>query len=180
MRSAPSCSPRLPGFPDSHEPRIFGRFVRGLTLHRPWPWCFLHAGKRVENRRWPAPAFMYDEWIALHAGEHFDAEAAKRMQAGDFGQAARGVLDAGVVHPAGVIFAIARLGPVRRFDGGSFSAPDGVRPVEQDRWSFGPWVWDLHTLRPLPRPIPARGRQRLWRLTDAQCAAIERETGGAG
>lgn len=159
-------------FPSDHESRIFGRFARGLTLHRPWPWCFLHAGKRVENRSWPAPPFLFDEWIALHAGEHFDDAAASRMRAGDFGEAARGVLDAGVTHPAGVIFAIARLGSLRHIDGGSF-CDDGARPPDQDRWSFGPWVWALHDLRRLPKPIPARGRQRLWRLTDAQAAEIE-------
>ncbi len=28
---------------------------RALTLKQPWPYAFVHGGKRVENRTWPVP-----------------------------------------------------------------------------------------------------------------------------
>lgn len=156
--------PSAPEYPE-YESRIFGRFVRGLTLDRPWPWCFLHAGKRVENRSWSPPLFLWDEWIALHAGQRFDHQAADKMHAGHFGDAARGVLASLDHPPAGSIFAIAKLDRARRFEPSIFHS--------RDPFAFGPVVWSLSDLRPLPRPIPVRGRQRLWRVTHEQAAEIE-------
>lgn len=49
--------------------------VRGLTLWRPWPWAILSGLKRCENRprRWNIEGYI----LAIHAGQRFDADAAR-------------------------------------------------------------------------------------------------------
>jgi len=141
----------------SDEPTIEGRIVRGLTLTRPWPWAFLHAGKRVENRNWAPPGFMLGGWLALHAGLGFDFAALEKFVGGRFGELAERVPTDRNAHPCGVIFALAGLRGHYVLDATEHSA---------DPWAFGPEVWELpgHLFRPLAEPVPCRGFQKLWKL----------------
>lgn len=43
-----------------------------------------------------------------------------------------------------------------------------MRPEEllADTWAFGPWCWVVDEVRLLDRPIPCRGMQGLWPVTD--------------
>lgn len=136
---------------------INGRVVRALTLWRPWPWCFLHAGKRVENRDWPAPASLRDGYIALHAGKHFDHYACADMQRGEFGPVAKACPADPDQHPDSVVFAVARLAGVRQFH-------DAAPSRFVDPFAFGPYCWDLVDFVELAQPVPCGGRQGLWLL----------------
>ena len=42
--------------------------LRGLTLHQPWLWALLYAGKPVENRKKRPPKKLIGRIFALHAG----------------------------------------------------------------------------------------------------------------
>ena len=130
--------------------------ARGLTLHRPWPWAFTHADKRVENRKW-RPEGMRGWWLLLHAGAAFDQEGWDAMREGRFGEAAKSVPAA---HPSGVIVAVAKL--------------DGVAPYleSDDPWAFGPFVWRLSGLVVLPSPVECRGFQKLWRAPQEALDAV--------
>lgn len=132
---------------------IDGRLVRGLTLHRPWPWCFTHAGKRIENRDWPAPRWLFGGYLALHSGKHFDHYACADMRRGEFGAPARQCPDDPGEHPDSVVFAIAKLTGVYRL------VSRGRNP-----WAFGPYCWQLEEFVALPSPVPCRGFQKLWAL----------------
>jgi hypothetical protein len=127
-----------------------------LSLWRPWPWAFFHAGKRVENRSWPLPRWAMGKDIAMHAAQRFDNEALQQMRAGEFGDAARAVPVTG--HPTGIV-------GVFRFDEESWQYIEKLYS-EPDPWSFGPHVWPVNNIIELARPIPCRGYQKLWRVPE--------------
>ena len=133
--------------------QLLGKPIRGLTLWRPWPWTFMHADKRVENRPWAPPPSMLGGFLALHAGHHYDYDAHLMMKTGVFGAAARSV-PAPIDHPEGVIVAVAVLQSYETIISTDLSKP----------WAFGPVVWHLTKIVPLVEPIACRGRQKLWKV----------------
>lgn len=154
-----------------------------LSLWRPWPWTFFHAGKRAENRSWPLPKWAIDRDIAIHAAQKFDQDALNKMRSFEFSEAACDVPATG--HPTGIV-------GVFRFNEASFEythpddsslhglgAPVASQPGdfdynEPDPWAFGPYVWPVDDVRELPVPIPCRGYQKLWRLpADVECQVRE-------
>lgn len=140
--------------------KLEGREIRGLTLHRPWPWAFTHADKRVENRTWPPPDHILDGWIALHSGQQYDLGAEVRMATGDFGAAAEACPLGDDKHLSGVITAVALL--------------DHFEPrlAPTDPWAFGPFCWHFCEVWVLPRPVPCKGARGLWRLRQDTFEAI--------
>jgi hypothetical protein len=60
--------------------------VKALSGRQPWWWAILHAGKRIENRRWNT---TYRGTILLHA--------AKGCTTKEYVEALRWMLDAGVL-----------------------------------------------------------------------------------
>jgi len=134
---------------------LWGAPVRGLTLTRPWPWAFEHAGKRVENRGWAPPAYIIGGTVALHAALGFDYGALEKFVSGQFGVEASKVPTDPKAHPAGVVFALARVRGHYMLDAGDRN---------HDRWAFGPEVWQLPEYISLPEPVPCRGYQKLWKL----------------
>ena len=143
------------------EHLIDGRIIRGLTLWRPWPWCFIHAGKRVENRKWPPPKSIRGGWLALHAGKRFDRQACDAMRAGRFDPRAVDVPERPEDHPHSRIVAVGRLESCYQLD----AQRRRLNPYT-DPWAFGPYVWELQDLQQLPDPVPCLGAQGLWKLPD--------------
>jgi hypothetical protein len=46
--------------------------------------------------------------------------------------------------------------------------------LHDNPWAVGPWCWILGRVRPLPRPVPCRGRQSLWTLPkDVEARVLE-------
>lgn len=113
-----------------------------LTLKQPWLWAVLHAGKTIENRKWPPPAKIIRKIIALHASKGFDYSGT------DF------LWHRGLSFPAplprGCILGIATV--------------EGYLTQSADPWFFGPYGWVLSNVRVLPEPIPARGMLGLWQV----------------
>ncbi len=140
-----------------------GRRIRGLTLHRPWPWAFTHGGKRVENRTWKPPPTIVGGYIALHAGKRFDPIAAERIYYGDFGVHPH-LSRSPDAHPHSVIVAVAKLVGFREHHS---SDPEG--------WAFGPYVWKLPDVTLLSEPVPCKGAQGLWKLPDDVFDAVARQ-----
>jgi len=128
--------------------------MRALSLWRPWPWAFFHAGKRVENRSWPPPAGIIGEWVAMHAAQRYDVDAAVRMLNGDFGASAI-MCPRDDDHPTGIVGAFLvhgafELGSTRRV--GRVTAADML-----SRYAFGPWCWVTPNVIQLAEPIPCKG-----------------------
>ena len=141
-----------------------GRRIRGLTLIRPWLWAFLHGGKRCENRTWRPPETIVGGYLALHSGLKFDRGTALAMRDGLYGARAKMVPLEDGEHPSGVIGAVARL------TGYHLHADDYPSDYE-----FGPVVWRTPVVFPLPKPVPCRGAQGLWKLPDDVFEAVARQ-----
>lgn len=132
--------------------------ARALTLRQPWAHAVAHHGKTVENRTWMPPANV--DTLFIHAGKSWD-------------KIVRAVLrDLGVDLPAvpSAIVAVADL---------AFTCDtswDG-----EITCGCGPWAlprhchWVLINVRALGTPVPATGRQGLWRPTAEVLTAVREQ-----
>jgi hypothetical protein len=125
----------------------------GLTLHRPWPWaiCALPEGERkdVENRDWPAPAWLVGGYVAIHSGLKWDPDGWATIH--QMGYDCPG--DAG--HPKAVITCVAKLAEV-------------VTSYRCSRWRSGTrYAFRLEDVVRLLEPVPCRGGQKLWTVPAA-------------
>lgn len=125
--------------------------IRGLTLWRPWVWSIVHASKRIENRPWAPPRSIIGQFVALHAGKHWDYDGATRIV-----QVHPEMPRTADLHPVGIV-GVARVVDVIT------SASSGL-PKSQWHWYFGPFGWLLEEVIALPKPVPCRGAQGLWPL----------------
>lgn len=147
--------------------------MKAISLWRPWPWAFFHAGKRVENRSWKLPSALLGEWIAMHAAQRFDDKAALLMVGGAFGDPARGVSTSERDHATGIVGAfritsVFQMAGVLTINGKHIRLGRGADPFE-----IGPWCWVVHDLVQLPEPIPCKGRQGLWTVPADIAARIQ-------
>jgi hypothetical protein len=162
--------------------------LRGLTLWRPWPECFLlgHRPKRVENRPWyPQWAMgpwqtgvacgLHDSqlWLALHAGQRLDREALQ-----DLRQVAPELQEG----RPGEIVAVCWLARVldveelhRLSEASGHLAEEIVRNLP---WICGPYAWEVDQVRALPEPVPCKGAQGLWKLPPEVLEQVRRQYAG--
>jgi len=137
--------------------------MRALTLWRPWHFAFLYLAedpKRVENRPWRPWPHAIGKRIALHAGKHYDAEAARLIGCEDD---PRGRLQ-GIVGTAVV------KGWIHYTDDFAYSntiSLDEAQRAAASRWFFGPYGWLLDDVRVLDEPIPCSGALGLWHVPHA-------------
>lgn len=124
--------------------------LRALTVRQPWAWAILHAGKDIENRVW---ATQHRGLLAIHA-------AARHARGADH-ELARilGVERLPVELPYGAIVGVVDVVACRRDSASPWAAP-------------GVWHWVLANPRPLPQPVPCRGRQQLWIPTPDVAARV--------
>lgn len=130
--------------------------ARALTLRPPWSHAVAHHGKTVENRTWMPPVGI--DTLLIHAGLRWSGEGRVALDALglDYSQAA-----------TSAIVAVADL---------AFACDSsGHREVV---CYCGPWAlprhchWNLINVRTLPEPVPATGRQGLWRPPSAVLAQV--------
>ncbi|MFD5882580.1 ASCH domain-containing protein [Streptomyces yangpuensis] len=122
--------------------------VRGLTVRQPWAWALLH-GKTVENRSWPLPTALTGATVLLHAGMALDRAGLRDPRVTSLPG-----FPAQADFTTGAVIAVGRLRGCH-FATGGCCAPWG------DPETFH---WELTDLRPLPEPVPAKGKLGLWRL----------------
>lgn len=134
--------------------------MKALTLWQPWAWAIAHAGKRIENREWKPPVWIIGEQIAIHAGKTLDEHAAADLLE-DL------EIEPGTIEfSRGAVVAIATVkGWVSRI---AYDHP-------QARWFGGPCGWVLIDVVPLAKPVPCRGRQKLWDLPADVEAEVRRQ-----
>ena len=160
--------------------------MRAITVRQPWAWAIIHAGKSVENRTRNI-AGDFRGLVAIHASKTFDEldfyhvsdiiapEDLPEMDAIACG-AIIGVVDLVDVHDSYDCFErdIARLIRLYEADRAAYDAlpDDGAGGVIGKARLCSPWAGDsqhhlvLANPRPLPEPIPYRGRLGLWNLPD--------------
>lgn len=118
--------------------------LRALSLHRPWAWLILHAGKDIENRTWDTgyrgPLILHsargaNQWVLGKIEIDFGADAAREAARPGF----IGIADLSSVHSA-------------RECGGQCSPwaePSGMH-------------WVMTSPRAFPAPLPGPGSRGLF------------------
>jgi len=134
--------------------------MHALTLHQPWAWAVAHAGKRVENRTWHPPRSLIGQYLAIHAGAQPRGRALAEFE---YVREELGAPEIDALDFSAVV-AVVRVT-------GALETPDVLTP-QQRRWYMGPVAWLLDDVVTLPTPVPARGRQRLWRLDAERTAHV--------
>jgi hypothetical protein len=131
--------------------------VPALTLRNPWAHLIAHYGKDVENRSWMPHEGVWR--LLIHAGKGFD-RLPDFMRTGDWGDP----------HTCAIV-----------------AVADLAFACNASRWrdtvvcGCGEWAqpsqchWNLVNVRALPEPVPAVGRQGLWRPSADVRAAIEKQ-----
>jgi hypothetical protein len=122
--------------------------MKALSIHQPWAWAILHAGKTVENRSWPT---RYRGPLLIHASKtrsSYDREAKL-----DWLKVYGVELPRWEEMPTGGL-----LGIVDLVD---------CLPVNQtvlSPWVEGPVCWVLAKPRPFPEAVAYRGAQGLFEV----------------
>jgi hypothetical protein len=143
-------------------------------LWRPWPWAFIHANKRIENR---SHEILYRGDVVFQAAKRFDAGAVDMIQRierythpEDWEQRP---ICSGIksLHPAGVLSfvgeivdCVSRAEADKRAERGFVD--DHIAWNAQMPWTIGPWCIVVVNIRPLA-PIPWKGSQGWFDVPDA-------------
>ena len=138
--------------------------MRALSIHQPWAWAILQAGKTIENRTWST---KHRGPILVHASKSrasYDRE--KQLD----WKALYGVdlppweeLETGAV--VGVVDVVDCV------------SPTSSRAIRLNPWTEGPVCWVLANPRPFPEPIPFRGAQLLFEVPDGLIPSAVRSAG---
>ena len=136
-----------------------------------------HLGlKTVETRSWPAPARLVGQRIAIHAGKRLVRQPGERIERelrARWGEHWPVNMPTGAVVATAVLAGMAQVARADLLEGCAVHDPwaeigcaAGMRRTPIDPWgdfSSGRWLWFLDDVEALPEPVPAVGRQSLWR-----------------
>lgn len=121
--------------------------IKGLTLHRPWDWAILNAGKDIENREWPC-YLKFGDYIALHAGNTYD-HAGYEFIADMCAEVLAPWPPTDEQHRPGFIYGVAQF--------------DGNVTKSDSPWFFGTYGWKLKNVV-IIEPVACRGAPKLFTL----------------
>lgn len=155
--------------------------MKALTIYQPWASLIAVCAKRFETRGWPT---NYRGPIAIHAGVRSTTPFLRGLIRASEDYTLRNFALAyketglGMMEdlPRGSVIATAELVECRQirahcgpFDESYNVLLDGfdVIDISHDEFLFGDWTpgryaWELANVRPLPQPVPCKGRQGLW------------------
>lgn len=139
--------------------------MRGLTLFRPWDWAMAHGGKDIENRKWKPPASVIGQRIALHAGKTYDYDGA------DFIKGVLGIREIPLSRESVIVATTLVRGWLcvgtkdnRAAESDVVASSRELIDLHASGWFFGPYGWAVVETIALPKPVPCKGAQGLWRL----------------
>ena len=163
--------------------------MKVLSLTQPWASLMALDAKRIETRSWQT---SYRGPLAIHVAKSFPAWARQQFLLPYF----RDVFEAaGMVKkegsrfsltlPIGEILAIGRLVDIVETD--LISIGTALQPGEMRRYQYGirisgqefafgsyeagRFAWIFEDLKPLPEPIPAKGKLGLWEFPGLEVPA---------
>ncbi|SEL11223.1 hypothetical protein SAMN05444354_1047 [Stigmatella aurantiaca] len=130
--------------------------LQALTLWQPWAWAVAtpEVGKDVENRGWEPPPSALGRPLAIHAGLTYDADSAASI-AEELGVRVPGKAQC----VRGTVVAVAVLARAEAHSRSRW-------------WISGNVAWCLEGTVALPRPVPCKGAQGLWRLPPEALAQV--------
>src|SRR5581483_5347624 len=126
--------------------------MKALSLKQPMAWGVIHGGKDIENRKWKNK--HAHGTIAIHASNQFGNE---------------------FVFPRGV-----KKPPEEEMvQGAIIGLVDIVDVVKRHRskWFTGPYGFVLANPRPLPNPIPFKGKLGFWEVPPSIVKEIKSQLG---
>jgi hypothetical protein len=135
---------------------VRGVDIKALTLWQPYATLIALGHKRVETRSWPT---KYRGPIAIHASKRRLAESELALIAAIadlFGIS----LKAGEL-PLGKVVATATLADCRLMTREMIFDQSDLE-LDLGHWATNRFAWVLEDVKPLARPLPARGSQGLW------------------
>ncbi len=128
--------------------------ISAISLWQPWASLMFHQAKMIETRHWKTKP---GQFLAIHAAKKWGEELSELSQSIRF----RKYL-AGQEIPRGVFGAIGYLEEC-------ISTMEWQPATELDEYWFGDYSagrfgWKFSKIWTLPAPIPAQGRQSVWKL----------------
>lgn len=124
--------------------------MKALTLWQPWASLIAWGEKQYETRSW-GTAYRGD--LAIHAGKHLERHPS-------FWHELYSKYDL-INVPRGMVVAVARLETVILMNT-RLIAKISDKEYSVGTWEIGRWAWLFMDIRPLEKPIPAKGMQGLW------------------
>lgn len=126
--------------------------MKALSIHQPWAWAILHAGKCVENRKWRT---NHRGPLIIHASKSRASYAAQDLAVWRERY--------GVELPAwDELVTGAIVGVVEVID----CVPVGDLSTSSP-WAFGPWCWVLENPRAFQEPVPWKGQLSLYQVPES-------------
>lgn len=141
------------------NPRL--RTAYAITLKNPWAHVIAHRGKDVENRSWMPHELV--NTLLIHAGKGWDDRDEWIWMPHTLPNI-DGVVTSAIVAVADLAFAC-----------------NTSRYSDTVRCGCGKWAqsgqchWALANVVALPEPVPASGRQGLWRPSPDVLSAVEQQ-----
>lgn len=136
--------------------------LRAISLWQPWASAIAVGVKNYETRSWST---KHRGWIAIHAAKRWGREIEEA-----YGIERRTHPELPETPPLGAIVAVAVLSTVWRTE------DRGAHITEQENfwgdWSPGRFAWELQDVHALPDPLPVKGRQGLWTLTEEETEKV--------
>ena len=150
-----------------------------ITLWQPWATFVIYGGKMIENRGWAPPKKIMGKVNGIHAGKTFEKDIIEGMRDDDdpFFKEALRKCESACGHPSegprGKIIGTAFLkgylhqengkNIYHRFGGKVFEiAPEKLPEKVLRWWDSHQYGWHYVNVRPLKKPIPAKGKQGIW------------------
>jgi len=146
--------------------------MKALSIHQPWAWAILHAGKCVENRTWQThhrgPLLIHasksrrssDAWLADEWRERFGLDRPPWEE-----------LPTGVL--VGVVELVACL-PLAEWREWHAAGDPRATHVEAmtSPWAEGPWCWVLAEPKALEEVKPWKGQQNLFEVAEGVVSGV--------
>lgn len=143
--------------------------MRALTVRQPWAWAIMHGGKDVENRSRNI-AGSYRGPIAITASLTDDESDPAMLEAWRLWWDNAGMPGG----QRGYVLGVVDLVEVHHCSPTQSCLWASGSPGMCSTWAFrGNYHLTLENPRPLPTPIPIRGRLGLWTLPDDIAAQVE-------
>ena len=137
--------------------------MKAITVHQPWAWAIIHAGKDIENRSWFCNGTGE---LAIHAGKTYDPYAEAFMRS--LGIEIPDELPSGAI--IGVVNLTGAHHAYRCTE--QFGLPS---PKRCSSWAI-PMSYHWQLDRPCPiEPISCRGKQQLWNVPEHAEALIRKQ-----
>lgn len=147
--------------------------LRALSLYQPWATLVTHGLKEYETRSWEA---SHRGMLAIEAARKWTTDeqgAAKRLADGLPDEVRADLVDARL---RGCVLCVVELVTCE---------PSEVvvqRITEEERqrgdYSSGRYAYRIARVQRLVRPVPVRGRMRIWQLTEQEEAAVRAALAG--